>query len=87
MIKRSSINAESYTIRAFQDDKQLLIDIKILLNDVGMESNEVHFYIKNDKARHYFNITKRKNFLTYYKKVGFTSAKKQKHLELLAFGR
>ena len=82
-----SINTESYTIRGFQDDKQLLIDIKILLTDVGIESNEVHFYMKNGKARHYFNITKRKNFLTYYNKVGFTSAKKQKRLKLLAFGR
>ena len=82
-----SADSDSYMLRAFQDDKQLLIDIKLLLTDVGIESNEVHFYMKNGKTRHYFNITKRKNFLTYYKKIGFTSAKKQKRLELLAFGR
>ncbi len=82
-----SINAESYTIRGFQDDKQLLIDIKSLLADLGIESNEVHFYMKNGKVRHYFNITKRKNFFIYHNSIGFTSNKKQKRLKLLAFGR
>src|SRR3989344_6802554 len=82
-----SINAESYTMRGFQDDKQLLIDIKSLLTDLDIESNEVHFYMKHGKVRHFFNITKRKNFLIYYNSIGFTSIKKQERLKLLSFGR
>lgn len=82
-----SINAESYTMRGFQDDKHLLVDIKSLLTDVGIESNRICFYMKNGKTRHFFNITKRKNFLTYYNKIGFTSVKKQERLKLLAFGK
>ena len=55
--------------------------------DLGIESNEVRFYMKNGKVRHYFNITKRKNFFIYHNSIGFTSNKKQKRLKLLAFGR
>ncbi len=82
-----SINAESYTMRGFQNDKQLLLDIKNLLTDLGIESNRICFYMKNGKIRHSFNITKRKNFLIYYNSIGFTSIKKQQRLKLLAFGK
>ena len=82
-----SINAESYMMRGYQDDKQLLVDIKILLTDLGIKSNRICFYMKKGKARHCFSITKRKNFLIYNNSIGFTSIKKQKRLELLAFGK
>lgn len=82
-----SVVSQSYTLRAFQDDKDLLNDIKILLSSVGIDSNSVKSYMKSNKIRYYFNITKRKNFATYYNLMGFTSVKKQNRLKLLAYGR
>lgn len=82
-----SADSESYVLRGFQDNKELLEDIRNILADLNITSNPVRQYTKNNKLRYYFNITKRDNFIKYQKTIGFTSSKKQSRLKLLAFGR
>ncbi len=64
-------------IRVFQDDKQLLEDIRILLLNFDIKTNEIHNYIKRDKKRHYFDITNKENFTKFHELIGFKSKKKR----------
>lgn len=79
-----SVDVTSRNFRVYQDSKKLLEDFRVLLAGIGVNSNPVRFYMKCDIPRHYFSITKKKNFLFYYKLIGFTSKIKNERLKLLA---
>lgn len=83
----SCVDHKSQMLRVFQDNKQLLDDLKDLLSEIGIDSNPIRSYVKRDKPRHYFNITKRKNFLKYYDLINFTSKVNKERLAFLVFRR
>lgn len=68
------------TLRFHQDRKQILEGIKSLLSDVGIESRPIHFYIRKEKARHFFNIAGKENHKKYREAIGCTIPYKQEGL-------
>jgi len=76
----SSVNEKQKFIRIFQDNKKLLSDIKKILTDLNICSNEVRYYIKQNKKRYYFNISGYFILLDYFNKIGFTSKSKSINL-------
>lgn len=79
----SYVGVGSQQIRLPQDNNQILEDIRDLLREFDIMSNPIHFYIKGNKKRYYFNITHIKNYYQFYCKIGFTSSYKMKELEKL----
>lgn len=78
-----SITPESYTIRVFQDKKEILDGISKMLTSFGIEPNCIRYYIKRDKKRFYFDITGYANFIKFRENIGFSSPAKHKKLILL----
>jgi len=78
-----SAQSENYSLRFVQDDKTLLKGIQLILKKEGIKTNPIHDYFKNDKIRHYFNITSLPNYYRFYKKIGCISSQKNKELEKL----
>jgi hypothetical protein len=72
-----------YYIRVFQDNKEMLNNISKILNELGIATNPIRFYIKRNKERYYFNITGYENFINFNKLIGFTSKIKQDKLNKL----
>lgn len=78
-----SIQSDSHTMRFHQDRKDMLEDVRKMLNEIGIKSNEVRSYIKRDKLRYYFNITGFREYYNYYNIIGCTSSNKKREFELL----
>lgn len=66
--------------RFHQDNKNILIKIKELLNELGITSYPIRFYMRKNKPRYFFNINHKNNYSKYYYVIGCTSDKKQKAL-------
>lgn len=71
----------NWEIRVFQDSKSMLETFREILLELGIESNRVLSYYKNNKIRYSFNITGHYNFLKFYKTIGFTSTEKMNKLK------
>ncbi len=78
-----SVSSNSYTIRFFQDNKEILEDIRRLIKDFGINTHELKSYIKRNKIRYYFNLTGFKEYYRFYYSIGCTSPNKNKELLLL----
>lgn len=78
-----SINAKSYTMRLHQDRKDILEDLRIILNEFKINSNIIRSYSKLNKLRYYFNITGFREYFNFYNRIGCTSKNKQYEFELL----
>lgn len=78
-----SVYPNHHMLRFHQDNKQILEDIKRLLKEQGINSNPIRRYIKREKERHYFNITRFKEYYQFYKLIGCTHPEKDKKLKLL----
>ncbi len=74
---------DSHTLRLFQDRKEILKDIKDLLEEFDIKSNVVRDYSKRNKLRYYFNITGYKGYMLFYRDIGCTHPKKKENLRLL----
>ncbi len=79
----ASIQANSHTIRFFQDNKEILEGIKFLLSEFNIRTNPIRFYIKKNKKRYHFNVTGFKEYDTFNRIIGCTSSKKKQQFELL----
>ncbi len=79
-----SVNVESYTIRLFQDRKDILEFFRLLLAEFEISSSNILSYKKRGKDRYYFNIHRKENFRKFYEQIGFTSTKKSSRLRALA---
>jgi hypothetical protein len=60
-------------IRVFQDNKDILEEIRNILFSFDIKTNNVKYYIKKYKKRYYFDITNKENFLKFHKVIGFNS--------------
>ena len=78
-----SVRYDSHTVRFHQDNKELLKGIRLILEDLGINSHEIKSYTKRNKLRHYFNVTGFKEYYVFYNGIGCTSSKKAKEFELL----
>lgn len=78
-----SINSKNYVLRIHQDKKDILEDIKKILEELGIKSNLTREYIKKEKPRYYFNITGFREYYKFYNLIGCTSKKKKREFELL----
>ena len=78
-----SVRSDNYTIRFFQDDKVLLKQIRNLIEEFGINSHDLKYYIKQGKAHYYFNINGFKNYVNFYRNIGCTSSKKIREFEEL----
>lgn len=78
-----SIRCDSHTVRFHQDNKELLEGIRLMLQDLGVNSHEIKSYTKRNKLRHYFNVTGFKEYYMFYNIIGCTSSKKAEEFELL----
>ena len=78
-----SVRYDSHTVRFHQDNKKLLKGIRLILQDLGINSHEIKSYTKRNKLRHYFNVTGFKEYYVFYNRIGCTSSKKAKEFELL----
>jgi len=79
----ASVAVSSYSIRVFQDCRDMLEDIIRLLRSIGIEPNTVCYYVKRGKNRFHFDITSYENLKRFRDVVGFTSANKLEKLEML----
>lgn len=79
----SSVRAESYTVRLYQDRKDILEDLKEMIRKFNVESNLTKGYDKRGKQRYYFNITGFRNYYHFYHNIGCTSPKKKREFEIL----
>jgi len=68
-----------YMIRIFQDNKQMLDQIRSMLDNFSIKSNKTRYYIKRNKKRYCFDITNKENFNRFHKEIGFLSSKKRLH--------
>jgi len=64
-------------MRLFQDRKDILEEIKSMLEEFNISSSRIRSCIKRDKERHYFDITNYFDFLSFYKRIGCTSTYKK----------
>ena len=64
-------------IRVFQDDKNMLEDIRELLLEFGIQTSKIRTYLRENKERSMFDITNTKNFMEFHQKIGFLSPKKK----------
>jgi hypothetical protein len=78
-----SIRNKDYLMRFHQDRKEILNEIKDMLIEFNINSNKILTYIKRNKKRYYFNITKYENYYKYYILIGCSSSKKKREFELL----
>jgi hypothetical protein len=78
-----SISSKNYSIRVYQDKKNILEDLREILKEFNIKPQIIRFYNKNNKLRYYFNITGFKEYYKFSKKIGFTSPKKEEELKLL----
>lgn len=78
-----SINLQNYTLRLHQDRKDILEDIRQMLSDLNINSNDVKSYNKKGKLRYYFNVNGFENYSLFFKVIGITSPKKNKEFRLL----
>ena len=79
-----NVFAPSYTLRFYQDDKQLLSKLQMLLREVNITSNPIRHYFKREKRRHYFSITKKENHKRFFENISCNSQKKRAQLSFLA---
>lgn len=77
----SSVYPESYTIRVFQDNKKVLSCLQNMLTEFNINPNDIRQYIKYNKKRHYFNITRKDNHMRFYNQIGYTSPIKREKLK------
>src|SRR3989338_5321669 len=78
-----SVRSDCRTMRFYQDNRELLEEIRLMLEELGITSHEIRYYVKRSKLRHYFNITGFKHYYNYYHIIGCTSSRKAKEFELL----
>lgn len=78
-----SVNSKNYTVRFHQDRKDILEDFITFIKELGIKSNPVRSYNKNNKIRYYFNITSFNEYSKFYRLIGCTSSKKKKEFILL----
>ncbi|MCH7568361.1 MAG: hypothetical protein IIA87_02975 [Nanoarchaeota archaeon] len=79
----ATVDIKSRYIRIFQDRVDILEDFRTLLKEFNIIPREIKCYIKGDKKRYYFNISKEENLKLFRKKIGFTSPKKESKLDLI----
>jgi intein/homing endonuclease len=77
------VGVSSYSIRVFQDCRDMLEDMMRILKSIGIEPNSVCYYVKRGKKRFYFNITSYENLKRFRDVVGFTSTDKSEKLDML----
>jgi len=70
----------SKSIRLFQDRKDILADIKHLLNEFDISTKDIKMYIKRDKKRYYLDIHRKSNLIKFRDNIGLTSTKKSNKL-------
>ncbi len=78
-----SVDSKNYTLRLYQDNKELLEDIKKILLEFDIKSNPIRSYLKRNKSRHYFNVTGYNNYKKFFDIIGCTSKKKKREFEIL----
>ena len=66
-------------IRVYQDNKIMLQEIRGLLSNFDIKTNNVRTYVQRNKERSMFDITNTKNFMKFHKEIGFLSPKKKLH--------
>lgn len=69
--------------RFHQDNLQVLTKIRETIEILGIKCNPIHFFLKNNKKRYFFNINHRNNYTKYYELIGSTSKNKNSSLEKL----
>ncbi len=67
-------------VRVFQDDVEMLNNIKKVLLEFEINANKIYFYMRNNKKRYYFSITGYYNLLRFSEKIGFISELKSELL-------
>ncbi len=77
------VSYSSHNIRVFQDNIKILKDLKRLLREIDIDTNEIRSYVKRNKKRFYFNITRYENLKKFEEIIGFTSTKKALSLKRL----
>ena len=77
------INYDNRGIRFFQDDLEILKQLKLIIEEFNIDTCKIRGYIKKDKLRHYFGIYGFKNYYRFYEIIGCTSSNKVKKFELL----
>jgi len=81
-----SVSSKNYTIRFHQDKEDILKGIIKMLKERDINSNPIRYYIKQNKLRYYFNITRFEEYSKFYEIIGCTSSNKQREFELLISG-
>jgi hypothetical protein len=75
--------SESRVIRVFQDDENMLEDVRKILFSLDILPGEIHSYIKKGKRRFYFNISGLENLIRYRETIGISHSEKRKNLDSL----
>ncbi|MDO8646793.1 MAG: LAGLIDADG family homing endonuclease [Candidatus Diapherotrites archaeon] len=78
-----TVDVLSRNIRVFQDRPALLEDFRKLLKEFEINSSELHFYLKREKQRYYFNISGFDNLAKFERIIGFTATEKMNKLAIL----
>ena len=80
-----SFSSSSSCIRGFQDRRQVLEKISLMLLDFNIIPNNISYYIKKDKKRYYIDITGFYNILNFKNNIGIISSKKSSNLSKVIF--
>ncbi len=78
-----SISSNEHMARFHQDNKVMLNDLRHMLEQFGIHTNEVKGYFKRDKVRYYFSMTGFNAYCRYYYLIGCTSTKKRQGFQSL----
>ncbi|MGV8151299.1 MAG: LAGLIDADG family homing endonuclease [Candidatus Woesearchaeota archaeon] len=78
-----SVNGTRLSLRLHQDNTNILIDIKNMLEELGIHSSEIHGHLRRGKIRHWLNITNALEQLKFYRAIGCTSSRKRKEFEAI----
>lgn len=73
----------SNSIRIWQKNLKLLIDIKLMLNNLGIKSSPIRHYRKRGNKHYFFNISSYSEFVKFIELIGFTSVNKNNNLKNL----
>jgi len=78
-----SIRSQDHLMKFHQDNKQMLKDLKLILQELGINTNPIRTYIKGNKERCYFSLTGFNEYCRFHYLIGCTSSKKRIEFELL----
>jgi len=80
-----TVYTQRIALRVFQDNKEILENIRIMLKEFDINSDKISSYTKRDKERYYFTISNYRDCFSYYIKIGFTSSAKSAMLASLIY--